>query len=92
VAFVLNVQASQRASEKRAAEIAQHEKLEIQAEAQRQAETAKQSQSVKPTESVKPVEKPTETAKPTIQKSETIRRRIEIQPVQNQQKSRGMKI
>jgi len=47
---------------------------------------------VKPTESVKPAEKPTETVKPTIQKSETIRRRIEIQPVQNPQKSRGMKI
>jgi len=92
VAFVLNVQASQRASEKRSAEMAQHEKLEHEAEAQRQAEAAKQSQSVKPTESVKQTEKPTETVKPTIQKSETIRRRIEIQPVQNQQKSRGMKI
>ena len=92
VAFVLNVQASQRASVKRAAEMAQHEKLEREAEAQRQSEAAKQSQSVKPTESVKPAEKPTETVKPTIQKSETIRRRIEIQPVQNPQKSRGMKI
>ena len=80
VAFVLNVQASQRASSKRAAEIAQHEKLEREAEALRQAEAAKQSQAVKPTESVKPAEKPTETVKPTIQKSETIRRRIEIQP------------
>ena len=47
VAFVLNVQASQRASEKRAAEIAQHEKLEREAEALRQAEAAKQSQAVK---------------------------------------------
>jgi hypothetical protein len=86
VAFVLNVQASQRASSKRAAEIAQHEQLE------RQAEAAKQSQAVKPNESVKPTEKPTETVKPPVQKHETIRRRMEIQPAQNQQKSRGMKI
>ncbi len=92
VAFVLNVQASQRASSKRAAEIAQYEKLEREAEALRQAEAAKQSQAVKPTESVKPTEKPTETIKPPVQKPETIRRRVEIQPAQNPQKSRGMKI
>ena len=97
VAFVLNVQASQRASEKRAAKIAQQEKLEREAEAQRQAEAAKQSQAVKLTEktaeSVKPVEKPTETVKPPVQKPETVRREIEIQqqtPVQK--KSRGMRI
>jgi hypothetical protein len=92
VAFVLNVQESQRVSSKRAAEIAQHEKLERQAEALRQAEAVKQSQAVKPVE--KPVEsiKPTESVKPTVQKSETIRRRIEIKPAQNQQKSRGMRI
>jgi hypothetical protein len=42
------------ALQKRAAEIAQHEKLEREAEALRQAEAAKQSQAVKPTESVKP--------------------------------------
>jgi hypothetical protein len=92
VAFVLGVQESQRASSKRAAEIAQQEKLEREAEALRQAEAAKQSQAVKPTESIKPTEKPTETVKPPVQKPETIRRRIEIQPAQNQQKSRGMKI
>jgi len=92
VAFVLNVQASQRASAKRAAEIAQHEKLEREAEALRQAEAAKQSQAVKPTESVKPTEKPAETVKPPVQKPETVRRRIEIQPAQNPQKSRGMRI
>jgi conjugative relaxase-like TrwC/TraI family protein len=92
VAFVLNVQASQRASEKRAAEMAQHEKLEREAEVLRQAEAAKQSQAVKPTESVKPAEKPTETIKPPVQKPETVRRRSEIQSAQNQQKSRGMKI
>jgi len=92
VAFVLNVQASQRALSRQAAEIAQHEKLEREAEALRQAEAAKQSQAVKPTESVKPAEKPTETVKPPVQKPETIRRRIEIQPAQNPQKSRGMKI
>ena len=92
VSFVLNVQESQRASSKRAAEIAQNEKLERQAEALRQAEAAKQSQAVKPPE--KPTEsiKPAETVKPKVQKSETIRRRIEIQRAQNQQKSRGMRI
>ena len=92
VAFVLHVQASQRASSKRAVEIAQHEKLESQAETLQQAEAAKQSQAMKPTESIKPTEKPTETVKPPVQKSESIRRRIEIQPAQNPQKSRGMKI
>ena len=92
VAFVLNVQESQRASSKRAAEIAQNEKLERQADTLRQAEAAKQSQAVKPTESIKPTEKPTETIKPPVQKPETIRRRIEIKPAQNQQKSRGMRI
>jgi conjugative relaxase-like TrwC/TraI family protein len=92
VSFVLNVQESQRASEKRAAKIAQQEKLEREAEALRQAEAAKQSQAVKPAE--KPTEsiKPAETVKPTVQKSETIRRRMEIQRAQNQQKSRGMRI
>jgi hypothetical protein len=92
VAFVLNVQASQRASVKRAAEMAQHEKLEREAEAQRQAEAAKQSQSVKPTESVKPAEKPTETVKPPVQKPEAMRRRMEIPPQQTNQKSKGMRV
>jgi conjugative relaxase-like TrwC/TraI family protein len=82
VAFVLNVQASQRASSKRAAEMAQHETLEREAEALRQAEAAKQSQAMKPTETVKP----------PVQKPETIRRRIEIQQTQSQKKSRGMRI
>jgi conjugative relaxase-like TrwC/TraI family protein len=92
VAFVLNVQASQRASSKRTAEIAQQEKLERETEALRQVEAAKQLQAVKPTESVKPTEKPTETVKPPVQKPESIRRRIEIKPTQNQQKNRGMRI
>jgi hypothetical protein len=96
VDFVLNVQASQRALAKRAAELAQQEKLEREAETLRQAEAARLSQAVKLTEkaaeSVKSVEKPTETVKPAVQKSETIRRRSEIQPAQNPQKSRGMKI
>jgi hypothetical protein len=92
VAFVLNVQASQRASVKRAAEMAQREKLEREAEAQRQAEAAKQSQSMKPTESVKPAEKPTETVKPPVQKPETMRRRMEIPPQQTNQKSKGMRV
>ena len=92
VAFVLNVQASQRASVKRAAEMAQREKLEREAEAQRQAEAAKQSQSMKPTESVKPAEKPTETVKPPVQKPEAMRRRMEIPPQQTNQKSKGMRV
>jgi len=86
VAFVLNVQASQRASVKRAAEMAQREKLEREAEAQRQAEAAKQSQSMKP------AEKPTETVKPPVQKPETMRRRMEIPPQQTNQKSKGMRV
>ena len=92
VAFVLNVQASQRASETRAVKIAQHEKLEREAEAIRQAKASKQSQAVKLVE--KPIEsiKSTETVKPTVQKSETIRRRIENQAAQNQKKSGGMRI
>jgi conjugative relaxase-like TrwC/TraI family protein len=92
VAFVLNVQESQRVSSKRAAETMRYEELERQAEALRQAEAARQSQAVKPVE--KPIEsiKPAETVKPAVQQSETLRRRVEIKPAQNQQKSRGMKI
>jgi hypothetical protein len=102
VAFVLNVQQSRRVAAKRAAEMAQNEKLERQAEALRQAESerqsqaerqreaAKQSQPVKQTESVKP----TETVERKIQKSQTIRERIEMarrQANQNKQ-SGGMRI
>jgi hypothetical protein len=86
VAFVLNVQASQRASSMRAAEMAQHEHLGRESDALRQAEAAQQSQVVKPIESIKPTEKP------PVQKPESSRRRIEIQPAQNPQKSRGMRI
>jgi len=92
VAFVLNVQESQRVSSKRAAETMRYEELERQAEVLRQAEAARQSQAVKPVE--KPIEsiKPAETVNPAVQQSETLRRRVEIKPAQNQQKSRGMKI
>jgi len=76
VAYVLNVQHSQRQSADR------------QAEALRQDVAAEQSQTVKPTESIKP----TETVKPTVQKSETTRRRIEIPPQQTNQKSRSMRV
>jgi len=92
LSFVLNVQASQRASVKRAAEIAQHEKLEREAEALRQAEAVKQSQAVKPVESIKPTEKPAATIKPPVQKPETVQRETEIQQTEIQKKSRGMKI
>jgi hypothetical protein len=92
ISFVLNVQESQRASTKRAAEIAQHEKLERETEALRQAEAVQQSQAVKPVESIKLTEKPAATIKPPVQKPETVQREIEIKQTQIQKKSRGMRI
>lgn len=95
VAFVLNVQESQRASSKRATEIAQNEKREHEAEVRRQAEAVKQSQAMQPTEKPTKSIKTTEAVKPPVKKSETaesIRRQIEARRIQNQQKSRGMGI
>jgi conjugative relaxase-like TrwC/TraI family protein len=76
VAYVLNVQQSQRKSAKR------------QAKTLRQRETDEQSQVAKQSESVKT----TETVRQAIQKSQTVRRRIEIPPRPTIQKSRGMRI
>ncbi len=76
VAYVLNIQHSQRKSAERRAETLQQD------EAVGQSQAAKQIESVKPTEAVKPV----------VQKSETIRRRMEIPPRQTNQPSRGMRV
>jgi hypothetical protein len=76
VAYVLNIQHSQRKSAERRAETLQQD------EAVGQSQAAKQTESVKPTETVKPV----------VQKSETIRRRMEIPPRQTNQPSRGMRV
>ncbi len=108
VAFVLNVQQSRRISAKRAAEMAQNEKLERQAEALRHAEALRQEESerqsqadrereaAKQSQPAKQTEsiKPTETVEPKIQKTQTIRERIEMARRQaNQNKqSGGMRI
>lgn len=76
VTYVLNIQHSQRKSAER------------RAEALRQDEAVGQSQTAKQTESVKS----TETVRPVVQKSETVRRRIDIQPRQTNQPSRGMRV
>jgi conjugative relaxase-like TrwC/TraI family protein len=82
VAYVLNIQHSQRVSAKRQMEALRREKSERQAQAARQAEAAKQSESPKQTEMVERI----------IQKSQTIRQRIEIPPRQTNKPSRGMRI
>ena len=96
VAYVLNVQYSQRVSAKRQAEALGQQESERQSQAGHQHEMAKESQAVmpadKPTESIRPVEKPAEMVKPPIQKSESIRRKIEISPQQTQIKSKGMRV
>ena len=76
IAYVLNVQQAQRQFPER------------QAEALRQDATAGQSRTAKQTESITP----TEAVEPPAQKSETNRRRIEILPKQNTQKSKGMRV
>jgi ATP-dependent exoDNAse (exonuclease V) alpha subunit len=76
IAYVLNVQQAQRQFPER------------QAEALRQDATAGQSRTAKQTESITP----TEAVEPPAQKSETNRRRIEIPPKQNTQKSKGMRV
>jgi len=86
VAYVLNVQHSERLSAECTAETAQREAAERQAEILRQAEAVKPVK--KPTESIKPVE----AVKPTVKESETIRRRLEISQQSTQQKSKGMRI
>jgi hypothetical protein len=76
IAYVLNVQQVQRQFSER------------QAEALRQDAAAGQSQTAKQNESVET----TETIKQTVPKSETTRRRLEILPRQNNQKSKGMRV
>jgi len=76
VAYVLNIQHSQRKSAERRVETLQQDEM------------VGQSQAAKQTESAKTVE----ATKPTIQKSETIRRRLEIPPRQTNQPSRGMRV
>jgi conjugative relaxase-like TrwC/TraI family protein len=88
IAFVLNVQESQRVSVNREAEMLRNEESERQADVFRQTEAARLLQTAKQAESVAP----TEQVKPTIQKSETTRRRIEIRHTPNRQKNRGMRI
>jgi len=88
IAFVLNVQESQRVSANREAEMLRNEESERQADVFRQTEAARLLQTAKQAESVAP----TEQVKPTIQKSETTRRRIEIRHTPNRQKNRGMRI
>jgi hypothetical protein len=76
VAYVLNVQQAQRKFTER------------RDEAIRQDEAVGQSRAAKQTESITP----TEAVEPPAQKSETNRRRIEIPPKQNTQKSKGMRV
>ncbi|MGA2869363.1 MAG: hypothetical protein ABSF34_09405, partial [Verrucomicrobiota bacterium] len=86
LAYVFNVQHSQRVSAERATERVRLE------ESERQAEAVKPAQALQPVE--KPVEsiKPAEPIKPAVNTPETIRRRIEISRSQSHQKSRGMRI
>jgi hypothetical protein len=76
VAYVLNIQHSQRKSAERRDETLQQDEVVGQAQAAQQTESAKT----------------VEATKPTIQKSETTRRRLEISPRQTNQPSRGMRI
>ena len=88
VAYVLNVQHSQRVSAERQAAALQQEEAERQAEQVRQRKAVRQSELAKQTESVKQ----TEAVERPIQKSPTTRRRIEIPPRQSNQQNRGMRI
>jgi hypothetical protein len=93
VAYVLNVQQSQRQSVERQAEILRRKESERQARVLRQAAAVKQSRGVKPVEKSTESIKTNEPIKPTVKPAESIRRQIEILRQQrNQQKSRGMRI
>jgi conjugative relaxase-like TrwC/TraI family protein len=99
VAYVLNVQQSQRQSAEWQAEILRRAEALQQKESERQAKVLRQAAAVKRSHAVKPVEKstesikPVEPIKPTVKPAESIRRQIEILRQQrNQQKSRGMRI
>jgi hypothetical protein len=99
VAYILNVQQSQRQSAERQAEILRRAEALRQKELERQAKDRRQAAAVKQSQTVTPVEKPTESIKPAesvrsaVKSVETIRRQIEISRQQRtQQKSRGMRI
>ncbi|HUA68931.1 MAG TPA: AAA family ATPase, partial [Candidatus Saccharimonadales bacterium] len=94
IAYVFNVQRSQRQSAERQtemlrqAEAAREQELERQAEALRQAEAVKQSQAVKRVEKSTESIKPAESIKPRIKPS--LRERIEMsRQRRNQQKQSG---
>ena len=86
VAYVLNLQHSQRLSAERRAETLRQEESERQAQEKHQRKAVRQAKSVKETESVKP----TVTLKQKIE--ESIRRRREIASRQSHKQSRGMSI
>jgi len=99
VAFVLNVQQSQRKSAERQAEnlrqaeALRRQELERQAKARRQAVTMKQAQAKKLVQKSNESVKSAESIKPTVKPSESIRQRIEmLRQKRNQQRSRGMRI
>ncbi len=99
VAYVLNVQQSQRQSAEQQAKILRRAEALRQKESERQARVLRQAAAVKQSQAVKPVEKSTESInttepiKPTVKPAESIRRQIEILRQQrSQQKSRGMRI
>ena len=76
IAYVFNVQQTQRQFPERLAEALRQDA------AVGQSQTAKQTESITPTEAVKP----------TVQKPEITRRHIAIPPKQTQQKSKGMRV
>jgi conjugative relaxase-like TrwC/TraI family protein len=99
IAYVLNVQQSQRQSAERQAEILRQAEALRQQEQERQAEALRRDEAVKQSQAVKPVEKSTESIKPVerlrarVKTSEDIRRQIEMsRQKQNQKQSKGMRV
>jgi conjugative relaxase-like TrwC/TraI family protein len=85
VAYVLNLQQSQRVSAERQAQALQREEVERQAETPRQRKAVKQSEPVKQIESIKE----TETVEQKIRRTQTIRERIEASRWQSHQHKQG---
>jgi conjugative relaxase-like TrwC/TraI family protein len=99
VAFILNVQQSQRKSAERQAENLRQAEALRQKEPERLARVLRQAAAVKQSQAVKVVEKSTESIKPAksigpaVRSAESIRQRIEmLRQKRNQQRSRGMRI
>jgi len=99
IAFVLNVQQSQRESMERQVEIVRQAETLHWEESERQAKVLRQAAEVKRPQTVKPVEKSAESIKsaepikPAVKSAETIRRQIEIlRQKRNQQQSKSMRI